>query len=60
MQYVQKLAQATAAIGCLLVEFRQYHTLFLAENLDQEGLRVQRADTPRRQVLWPEMAKVEG
>jgi hypothetical protein len=54
------LAQAAAAIGCLLPEFRQYHGLFLAEDLDQKGLRVQRADTPRRQVLWPEVAKVEG
>jgi hypothetical protein len=24
------------------------------------GLRVHRADTPNRQVLWPDVAKVEG
>jgi hypothetical protein len=48
---------AASDIRCLLVEFRQYHGLFLLEDLDQEGLWVQRADTPRHQMLWPEVAK---
>src|ERR1017187_7301461 len=60
VQNIQELTQATAAVGCLLLQFRHYHGLFLAEDLDQEVLRVQRADAPHRQVLWPEVAKVEG
>ena len=49
-----------AAIGGLLLQFRHYHRLFLVEDLDQQRLRVQRADAPGRQVLRPEVAKVQS
>jgi len=60
VQNIEELTQSTAPVGCLLLQLRHHQRLFLAENLDQEELRVQRADTPRRQMLWPEVAKVEG
>ncbi len=60
VQNIEELARGTAAVGCLLRQFRHYQRLFLAENLDLKGLRVQRTETPYSQVLWPEVAKVEG
>jgi hypothetical protein len=39
-QNIEKLAQAAAAVGGLLLQFRHYQRLFLLEDLDQEQLRV--------------------
>ena len=47
-----------SAAGCSVSLFTT--RLFQAKNLDQKRLRVKRADTPRLQVLRPEVAKVEG
>lgn len=54
------MTYGAAAVGGLLLQFRQYHRWFLAEYFDQEGLRVQCLNTPRRNVFWPEVAKVES
>lgn len=51
--------QAAIAVDGLLLQFRHHPRLFLAEDLAQERLRVQRADIPRLQVLWPEVAKLK-
>lgn len=52
-----RFTQAAPAIGGLPL---QYGRFLLAENLDQKGLRAQREDAPRFQVLTPEVAKVES
>jgi hypothetical protein len=59
-QNFEKLSQAAVSVGCLLFQFRHRQRLFLSEDSDQEGLRVHRANTPRLQMLWSEVAKVES
>ena len=52
--------QATAAVGCLLLQSLCDEYLFLSEYFAQERLWVQRSDTPRLQVLWFNVAKVQS
>jgi hypothetical protein len=56
----EELTQVTASVGCLLLKLRHYDRFFLAKDLNQEGLWVQRADAPPLQVFTPEVAKVES
>src|SRR5262249_21029025 len=59
-QNIEKFPQGASAVGGLLLQFHDYRRVFLAEDLDQKGLRVHRTDAPRLEVLSPEVAKVES
>ena len=60
LRILRRSLQGASAIGGLLLQFRHYRRFFLSEDLDQKGLREQRTDAPRVEVLTPEVAKVES